>query len=75
MNQCITDFFNRFLFASVSSLLLGVLFFLSFFACLQYCPCHGSHYDGSGRLRRGPAPLNLEVPEYRFLSEDKLVLG
>ena len=33
-----------------------------------YCPCHGSHYDGSGRIRRGPAPLNLEVPSYRFLS-------
>jgi len=40
-----------------------------------YCPCHGSHYDGSGRIRRGPAPLNLEVPEYKFLSETKLVLG
>lgn len=40
-----------------------------------YCPCHGSHYDGSGRIRRGPAPLNLEVPEYKFLSEDKLLLG
>jgi len=31
-----------------------------------YCPCHGSHYDGSGRIRKGPAPLNLEVPEYSF---------
>ncbi|KAJ8680479.1 hypothetical protein QAD02_016266 [Eretmocerus hayati] len=31
-----------------------------------YCPCHGSHYDASGRIRRGPAPLNLEVPEYQF---------
>jgi Rieske Fe-S protein len=40
-----------------------------------YCPCHGSHYDGSGRIRRGPAPLNLEVPEYKFLAEDKLLLG
>ena len=30
-----------------------------------YCPCHGSHYDGSGRIRRGPAPLNLEVPDYK----------
>ena len=40
-----------------------------------YCPCHGSHYDGSGRIRRGPAPLNLEVPEYKFLTEDKLLLG
>lgn len=40
-----------------------------------YCPCHGSHYDGSGRIRRGPAPLNLEVPEYRFLTPTKLVLG
>jgi ubiquinol-cytochrome c reductase iron-sulfur subunit len=40
-----------------------------------YCPCHGSHYDGSGRIRRGPAPLNLEVPEYKFLTDTKLVLG
>jgi ubiquinol-cytochrome c reductase iron-sulfur subunit len=40
-----------------------------------YCPCHGSHYDGSGRIRRGPAPLNLEVPEYKFLTPTQLVLG
>ena len=32
-----------------------------------FCPCHGSHYDGSGRIREGPAPYNLEVPEYKFL--------
>ena len=31
-----------------------------------FCPCHGSHYDISGRIRKGPAPLNLEVPEYDF---------
>lgn len=37
-----------------------------------YCPCHGSHYDASGRIRRGPAPLNLEVPFYEF--QDDLVL-
>lgn len=39
-----------------------------------YCPCHGSHYDISGRIRKGPAPLNLEVPEYEF-AEDKLIVG
>ncbi|XP_077295792.1 Rieske iron-sulfur protein [Arctopsyche grandis] len=41
-----------------------------------YCPCHGSHYDASGRIRKGPAPLNLEVPPYLF-SEDhtELVVG
>ncbi|ORY96627.1 cytochrome b-c1 complex subunit Rieske [Syncephalastrum racemosum] len=39
-----------------------------------YCPCHGSHYDISGRIRKGPAPLNLEIPEYNF-SEDKLIIG
>ena len=39
-----------------------------------YCPCHGSHYDGSGRIRRGPAPLNLEIPPYK-ITDDKLVLG
>ncbi|RPA88068.1 ubiquinol-cytochrome c reductase iron-sulfur subunit precursor [Ascobolus immersus RN42] len=40
-----------------------------------FCPCHGSHYDISGRIRRGPAPLNLEIPEYDFPEEDKLVIG
>lgn len=41
-----------------------------------FCPCHGSHYDISGRIRRGPAPLNLEVPEYAFNDdEEKLVIG
>ncbi len=40
-----------------------------------FCPCHGSHYDLSGRIRRGPAPLNLEVPEYKFLSDSKMVIG
>ncbi|RCI07187.1 ubiquinol--cytochrome-c reductase catalytic subunit rip1 [Rhizopus stolonifer] len=39
-----------------------------------YCPCHGSHYDISGRIRRGPAPLNLEIPEYSF-AEGKLIVG
>ncbi|KAF7725136.1 ubiquinol--cytochrome-c reductase catalytic subunit rip1 [Apophysomyces ossiformis] len=39
-----------------------------------YCPCHGSHYDISGRIRKGPAPLNLEIPEYTF-QEDKLIIG
>lgn len=40
-----------------------------------YCPCHGSHYDASGRIRKGPAPLNLEVPPYEFASEDMLIVG
>lgn len=54
-----------------------------------YCPCHGSHYDNSGRIRKGPAPLNLgkdslahtqyslhvEVPDYTFLSDDKVLVG
>ncbi|KAL7271129.1 Cytochrome b-c1 complex subunit Rieske, mitochondrial [Rhizina undulata] len=40
-----------------------------------FCPCHGSHYDISGRIRRGPAPLNLEIPEYEFPEENKLVIG
>lgn len=39
-----------------------------------YCPCHGSHYDGSGRIRKGPAPLNLEVPEHTFIDQ-LLVVG
>ncbi|KAH8263432.1 hypothetical protein KR044_009101 [Drosophila immigrans] len=40
-----------------------------------YCPCHGSHYDASGRIRKGPAPLNLEVPTHEFPSEGTLVVG
>jgi ubiquinol-cytochrome c reductase iron-sulfur subunit len=34
-----------------------------------YCPCHGSHYDTSGRIRKGPAPTNLPVPEYAYVSD------
>lgn len=40
-----------------------------------FCPCHGSHYDVSGRVRKGPAPLNLEIPEYDFPEEGQLVIG
>ncbi|KND93193.1 Cytochrome b-c1 complex subunit Rieske, mitochondrial [Tolypocladium ophioglossoides CBS 100239] len=40
-----------------------------------FCPCHGSHYDISGRIRKGPAPLNLEIPEYDFPEDGKLVVG
>jgi ubiquinol-cytochrome c reductase iron-sulfur subunit len=40
-----------------------------------FCPCHGSHYDISGRIRKGPAPYNLEVPEYRFIEDNKVVIG
>ncbi|OAF66838.1 hypothetical protein A3Q56_05449 [Intoshia linei] len=40
-----------------------------------FCPCHGSHYDTSGRIRQGPAPLNLEVPEHRFPDDNTLDIG
>jgi ubiquinol-cytochrome c reductase iron-sulfur subunit len=40
-----------------------------------FCPCHGSHYDISGRIRKGPAPLNLEVPPYKFTDETKILIG
>ena len=40
-----------------------------------FCPCHGSHYDGSGRIRKGPAPANLKVPEYTFLSDTRIRIG
>lgn len=40
-----------------------------------FCPCHGSHYDTSGRIRKGPAPHNLAVPEYVFLDENKIKIG
>ncbi len=38
------------------------------------CPCHGSHYDSSGRIRKGPAPKNLAVPPYKFLDNKNRVL-
>ena len=40
-----------------------------------FCPCHGSQYDTSGRIRRGPAPKNLLVPEYSFLSDTRVRIG
>jgi ubiquinol-cytochrome c reductase iron-sulfur subunit len=40
-----------------------------------YCPCHGSHYDTAGRIRKGPAPKNLEVPDYTFLSDNLMKIG
>ncbi|MFK8040543.1 MAG: ubiquinol-cytochrome c reductase iron-sulfur subunit [Rickettsiaceae bacterium] len=40
-----------------------------------FCPCHGSHYDASGRIRKGPAPLNLAVPPYVFLNDNKIRIG
>jgi ubiquinol-cytochrome c reductase iron-sulfur subunit len=40
-----------------------------------FCPCHGSHYDTSGRIRKGPAPKNLAVPPYTFLSDTTIRIG
>lgn len=40
-----------------------------------FCPCHGSHYDTAGRIRKGPAPKNLTVPEYVFLSDNRVKIG
>jgi ubiquinol-cytochrome c reductase iron-sulfur subunit len=40
-----------------------------------FCPCHGSHYDTSGRIRRGPAPSNLEIPPYEFVSDTMVRIG
>ncbi|MDX5362472.1 MAG: ubiquinol-cytochrome c reductase iron-sulfur subunit [Alphaproteobacteria bacterium] len=40
-----------------------------------FCPCHGSHYDTSGRIRRGPAPRNLDVPPYEFLDDTTIRIG
>ena len=40
-----------------------------------YCPCHGSHYDSAGRIRKGPAPTNLEVPPYQFLDDTTVKIG
>lgn len=40
-----------------------------------FCPCHGSHYDISGRIRKGPAPANLAVPDYQFLTDTTIKIG
>jgi len=40
-----------------------------------FCPCHGSHYDTSGRVRKGPAPNNLEIPKYEFLNNNTIKIG
>lgn len=60
--------------------LVKVIFLSSIYFVLgdfggYYCPCHGSHYDASGRIRKGPAPLNLEIPTYQFQTENILVVG
>tara|TARA_B100000029_G_scaffold496810_1_gene563588 strand:+ start:7536 stop:8048 length:513 start_codon:yes stop_codon:yes gene_type:complete len=40
-----------------------------------FCPCHGSHYDTSGRIRKGPAPTNMEVPKYEFVDNNTIKIG
>lgn len=40
-----------------------------------YCPCHGSHYDTSGRIRKGPAPTNMVIPPYTFVNETVIKVG
>jgi len=40
-----------------------------------FCPCHGSVYDASGRIRQGPAPANLALPPYKFVSDTKITIG
>jgi len=40
-----------------------------------FCPCHGSHYDASGRIRKGPAPTNLVVPPYEFTTDTSVRIG
>ena len=40
-----------------------------------FCPCHGSHYDTSGRVRKGPAPKNLEIPKYEFVDNNTIKIG
>lgn len=40
-----------------------------------FCPCHGSNYDSSGRIRKGPAPLNLAIPPYEFTSDTAIKIG
>ena len=40
-----------------------------------FCPCHGSHYDTSGRIRKGPAPTNMEIPKYEFVDKNTIKIG
>ena len=40
-----------------------------------FCPCHGSHYDTSGRIRKGPAPTNLEISKYEFVNSNTIKIG
>ena len=40
-----------------------------------FCPCHGSHYDLSGRIRKGPAPKNMEIPKYEFVNANTIKIG
>jgi ubiquinol-cytochrome c reductase iron-sulfur subunit len=40
-----------------------------------FCPCHGSHYDTAARIRKGPAPTNLLVPDYQFVSDTVVQIG
>ena len=40
-----------------------------------FCPCHGSHYDTSGRIRKGPAPTNMAIPNYEFLDNNIIKIG
>ena len=40
-----------------------------------FCPCHGSHYDTSGRIRKGPAPTNLQIPKYEFINSNTIKIG
>ena len=40
-----------------------------------FCPCHGSHYDTSGRIRKGPAPTNMEIPKYEFVNDNTIKIG
>lgn len=40
-----------------------------------FCPCHGSHYDTAGRIRKGPAPTNMAIPEYAFLNDTRIKIG
>jgi ubiquinol-cytochrome c reductase iron-sulfur subunit len=40
-----------------------------------FCPCHGSHFDTAGRIRKGPAPRNLDLPPYEFLDDARILIG
>lgn len=68
-------FFNKFRKLLSTTEIFNNFHFQGDFVGGYFCPCHGSHYDSSGRIRKGPAPENLEIPPYSFSGDTTIVVG